>query len=363
MKELSMRALEWLWKAILRLTRVITRRYRNWYHATYQPEQELTLELKQLTNQEIKSLGGYIHWTAAMNMLTGMLLIVSIAVVIVGVIQTIEKPEMWYFCLTFTFLPAFMLFGQLVIRPYNAHQCLRRITPLIWDHPDVLDARKQRKYFYITESGKIVFTDVKPFFLLCSDVRQRADVDWGAYKNNRIRAALDWAIMSTLYLRFIWPFILSPMQLAPLAYKTAMRRVEFRQGQNVLMIGAGPLPYHVWWKGRLGVDGHIVALDIDPYVNHTSFQVERVYEWVRGLLLERRWVSAHVTGDAEELPFANDSFDIVVAIRCYHVNVGEALRTLKPGGKLLIDDNSQVAELDRETQQVDESTSWWIVTA
>ena len=362
MQQHIMQVLIWLWKAVLWI-RTIDSKYRRWYAATYKPEQELSLELKRLTNHEMKGLGGYILWTAAMNLLTGIVLLVFAAIAILSILDTIEQPERWSVYLTLMFVPAFMLFGQFVVIPDNAHQCLRRITGYIWDHPDMRDARERYRYFYIPENGKIVFTNVRPFFLLCSYTRQRADVDWRKYKNNRIRAALDWAIMSTFYLRFVWPFILSPMQLAFLSYRTAMKRVQFEQGKKVLMIGAGPLPYHVWWKKTLGPDGNIVALDIDPYVNRTSLRVEQAYEWLRSLFFKRRWVSSHVTGDAEELPFADYSFDIVVAIRCYHVNVKEGLRVLKPGGKLLVDETSQIAELNRETQHVEESTSWWLVTA
>lgn len=354
---------QWLLELLLTLWGGAKVRYNHWYAKTYQPEQETSLELKRLTNEELKGIGGYIWSTAAVNFMTLFILVMVLVMVVLAAADTIQKPHLLGTYLVFMVLPALMLFGQFVVMPDNSRLCLRRILMPVWAHPSVKEMRQKYRYFYLN-GDKMVFTNAKPFFLLTDAPYERTDVDWTAYKKNRVRAALDWALMSTFYLRFVWPFILSPMQLAFLAYWRATRKTEFKKGYKVLMIGSGPLPYHCWWKSRLGSDGHIIALDIDPYVNRTSRVVETLFEFLRGLLFGRRWVSTHVTGDAEELPFAAGTFDIVVSIRCYHVNFEEALRVLKPKGKLLVDGFSQVAKVDHDKQQIAENTGdWWLVTA
>jgi hypothetical protein len=296
-----------------------------------------------------------------MNMLAMMIWLAVLTMIVMAAIGVYRKPETWHVYAIFLLFPAEFMFLIYVGTRDNRHKCLRRFLPHVWQHPEIREARAKYRYFFVNEKegGAIVFTNVKPLHLLCMYPRERTDVDWANYRDNPAMKALDWAVMSTFYLRFVWPFILSPMQLAFLGYRTAMKHGDFQPGQRVLCIGSGPLPYHCWWKKKLGENGEIVALDLDPYVNKTSLRVERTYEWLRGLFFRRRWVSTQVTGDAEELPFAEHSFDHVVAIRCYHVNVREALSVLKPGGKLLVDGFSPMAEFDEKTQQVEFTNSGW----
>ena len=102
---------------------------------------------------------------------------------------------------------------------------------------------------------------------------------------------------------------------------------------------------------------------MNPYVIKKSLYIESFLEWVRGLFSKNRWLSKHICADSEEVPLKDNSFDVVIAVRCYYVNVEEALRVLKPEGKLVISTCGDVRYLDREKQQVESTFNGWIVTA
>ncbi len=153
------------------------------------------------------------------------------------------------------------------------------------------------------------------------------------------------------------------MQLAFLEYDETAKRIGLKSGQKVLIIGAGSVPYHIRWKKRLGPNGMITALDVDPFVLKDSERIERMIESVRGIFGKRRWVSEHIPGDAAELPFKAATFDAVIAVRCYYVSVVEALRVLKPEGKLLISNCGDIAELPkRDDPRLENTSNGWIVT-
>jgi SAM-dependent methyltransferase len=346
---------QWFLQLLHAMWRSAELRYDRWYAKTYRPEQEATLELKLLTNKKLKGLDGYAADTGMLHIMNWFILLAVCALVVIATTDIIQRPHLWEGYIVLMIFPIFLLLMQFVVAPDGARLYLRQALMPVWRHRAVTVLRQRYRYFYLN-GDKMVFTNAKPFFLFTGTPYERTDVEWIAYRKNRIRVALDWAIMSTFYLRFMWPFDLSPIQLAFLAYWWAPRKVGFSKGQKVLVIGSGPLPYHCWWKSRIGNDGYIVALDLDPYVNGMARAVERVFEFLRGLLLGRRFVSTYVTGNSEDLPFACGTFDIVVAIRCYHVNFEEALRVLKPQGKLLVDDFSQVAKVDRDKQQIAENT-------
>jgi ubiquinone/menaquinone biosynthesis C-methylase UbiE len=142
---------------------------------------------------------------------------------------------------------------------------------------------------------------------------------------------------------------MNPMMLTFLEYDRAARFLGFREGDNVLVLGAGAVPHHVRWKRRLGNTGGITALEIEPLVLRDSLRWERLIEWIRSLFCRRRWISEHIEGDATEMvDIKRDKFDYVVAIRCYAVSVGEAMRVLKPGGKLLMVSCGDISGLPRD---------------
>lgn len=104
-----------------------------------------------------------------------------------------------------------------------------------------------------------------------------------------------------------------------------------RPGDTVLEFGAGrggnistdPSPYRRWLQTLRGRCTHVVGCDIDPVVSENPFLDEAV-----------------VIRPGEPLPFADDSFDLIVSNNVFeHVAdaeqvAGELLRILKPGGVL-----------------------------
>ena len=98
--------------------------------------------------------------------------------------------------------------------------------------------------------------------------------------------------------------------------------------QSVLEVGPGRGETAEWVARELGSD--VVAID----------QSERMVELTRARGIDAR------LGDVQELPFADESFDCVVAAwMLYHVPdvdraLGEIARVLKPGGRLVAVTNS-----------------------
>ena len=101
-----------------------------------------------------------------------------------------------------------------------------------------------------------------------------------------------------------------------------------RRPQRVLEVGGGPGELAEWMQSRLGAE--VEYVDLSP----------RMVELAR-----RRGVPAR-QGDVQELPFADGSFDTVVAAwMLYHVpdldrGLSEIARVLAPGGALVAVTNS-----------------------
>jgi len=231
------------------------------------------------------------------------------------------------------------------------------------DDERISNLLERYKWIYVTPT-ELVFTDVRPSFLFRVSDRFPTNYSWEKpYRRDPISWFGDRVIFGGLYLRILWPYFFNPLQLAFLEYDKAAKRIGLKSGQKVLVIGAGSVPHHIRWKKRLGPNGMITALDIDPFVLKDSERIERVIERVRGIFGKRRWVSEHIPGDAAELPFEAATFDAVIAVRCYFVSVAEALRVLKPDGKLLISTCGDIAELPkRDDPRLEETFNGWIVT-
>ena len=118
-----------------------------------------------------------------------------------------------------------------------------------------------------------------------------------------------------------------------------------RRGDTVLDLAGGTGDLARRFAGQVGSDGHVVLADI----NVSMLQEGR-----------RRLTDAGVAGnlsiaqvDAQNLPFASDSFDIItIAFGLRNVTDKDAAlrsmyRVLRPGGKLLILEFSQPAEVLR----------------
>lgn len=107
-----------------------------------------------------------------------------------------------------------------------------------------------------------------------------------------------------------------------------------RPGQRVLDIAGGTGDLTAAFARRVGAKGEVVLADI----NASMLQVGRDKLRNKGVVGNIRYVQAN----AEELPFADDSFDIItIAFGLRNVTdkskaLASMLRVLKPGGRLLV---------------------------
>jgi demethylmenaquinone methyltransferase / 2-methoxy-6-polyprenyl-1,4-benzoquinol methylase len=111
-------------------------------------------------------------------------------------------------------------------------------------------------------------------------------------------------------------------------------------GQQVLDIAGGTGDLSLAFAKRVGPTGRVVHTDIN----------EAMLREGRNRLLDLGQVLPTMVCDAEKLPFASESFDIVtVAFGLRNMThkdqaLGEMRRVLKPGGKLLVLEFSRVAK-------------------
>jgi len=113
-----------------------------------------------------------------------------------------------------------------------------------------------------------------------------------------------------------------------------------RRGEKLLDVagGTGDIAFRI--VGRLGEDADVTVCDINP----AMLEVGRDRAADRGLLRGLTWT----TGDAENLPFPDRSFDAcTIAFGLRNVTdidkaLGEAFRVLKPGGRYLCLEFSKV---------------------
>ncbi|OSZ74383.1 bifunctional demethylmenaquinone methyltransferase/2-methoxy-6-polyprenyl-1,4-benzoquinol methylase UbiE [Hydrogenophaga sp. IBVHS1] len=111
-------------------------------------------------------------------------------------------------------------------------------------------------------------------------------------------------------------------------------------GDQVLDIAGGTGDLALAFARKVGESGRVVHTDIN----------EAMLREGRTRLLDKGVVLPTLVCDAEHLPFASDSFDLVsVAFGLRNMThkelaLGEMYRTLKPGGKLLVLEFSRVAK-------------------
>lgn len=121
-------------------------------------------------------------------------------------------------------------------------------------------------------------------------------------------------------------------------YEWLAAQGNFAEGNKVLDIGCGP-----GWFWATAADKLPEGLDV-TLADTSEGMVGEALERVQGV---QRWNQVTgITADVCKLPFADDSFDAVLAIHMlYHaddpaVGVAEIARVLKPGATALISTNS-----------------------
>ncbi|MBF0421698.1 MAG: bifunctional demethylmenaquinone methyltransferase/2-methoxy-6-polyprenyl-1,4-benzoquinol methylase UbiE [Magnetococcales bacterium] len=121
----------------------------------------------------------------------------------------------------------------------------------------------------------------------------------------------------------------------------AIRRLRLRPGHHILDVAGGTGDLTRLMYPRLQGSGRIVVYDI----NDNMLNLGRSKLMDRGIVSGVEWVQ----GNAEELPFANNTFNIATigfGIRnCTQIEVvvQEMIRTLKPGGEFLCLEFSKMA--------------------
>lgn len=163
------------------------------------------------------------------------------------------------------------------------------------------------------------------------------------------------------YIRFFWPYIFHPMQLVFLNYRTAANLAGLKPGMRVLEIACGAFPHFNCWKKLVGKTGQVVAFDNNKYAVGDS----RRWEWLLGFFNKKK-KAALMSANLCSMPFANESFDSVIAIRSYDLDLERIYQILIPGGKLVACPNTQVPRFPKSLEQAfhrgDETDSWRIFT-
>lgn len=136
--------------------------------------------------------------------------------------------------------------------------------------------------------------------------------------------------LATQHWRWLYPLLRIFAGVYPINYLLAAKIAGVKEGKKVLEVGSG-WPFYRVYSGKVGSEGLFVALDIDKLIQGASYKLLS--------LTGKSPDEKLVVGNAYQLPFKNDSFDIVLAHNPTLSPVDwliEANRILKPGGTILV---------------------------
>jgi ubiquinone/menaquinone biosynthesis C-methylase UbiE len=135
---------------------------------------------------------------------------------------------------------------------------------------------------------------------------------------------------------FIGKFLDSDLRRAMQPPEPIIRRSGFRPGMRVLEVGCGSGSYTTFIARAVGEEGEVCALDIQPEML-AQIQAKLSLPHNRDITNIRLY-----EGSAYELPFENDSFDLVYMITVLQEipdrlrALQEIYRVLKPDGRLAV---------------------------
>lgn len=135
--------------------------------------------------------------------------------------------------------------------------------------------------------------------------------------------------LNRFHYRLSWPVVEGLMGVRPLHYWLLGKQAGIQEGNKVLELGSN-YPFWLMFAHRVGKSGLFVALDSDSWIQRAS---NRFTGWLPGDYMKNKFL---IAGDAQNIPFADNSFDMVITSNLiaprYH---GEAYRVLKPGGRIV----------------------------
>lgn len=183
------------------------------------------------------------------------------------------------------------------------------------------------------------------------------------FLHNRLIDRLILAPAKHFYFRLMWPYMLSQVQLPILRYRKLAQVADIQPGDSVLELASGAIPYHLLYQHKTNpskitiTDGHKATLS-------DCRRISRGWNRVRTLLgYADSSPSFQVVDSTQNFPFASRSFDRVIAARIYELEMREAYRVLRMGGKIAVSGASMLRhaeDLIREgrLQKEPESDVW-----
>ena len=139
----------------------------------------------------------------------------------------------------------------------------------------------------------------------------------------------------------------SPLRLPIAGWETLSPWVRFQDGEAVLDIGCGAGVDSIIAARLVGPSGAVTAIDLVPEMLARASENARLAGVDNVTFRE---------SSAEQLPFPDNSFDVVISNGVFNLVVdkvkalGEVFRVLKPGGRFMLADQVLAGELPKETK-------------